>query len=267
MIKPVNVVGRNLDETWFLLLKEIYKNGRITPIDTGSFAGSKRLQFDNASGTIMNPTERPLAPIVPEGVPVPTTDEKIEEYFANYIMDGKNLEKNEHYRYATFINGGEYCLPKADLYYGERFRCKTDTNMNIVMNVPSQVEWIVKHFKEKGYGNNHCFITVGYPESNFAYDIPYKNEAERQTSPCLRGIDFSIVNDNDEYYLNSNVIFRSWDLYSAFPENMGGITMLMEYVCEMIGDVKPGSLSFSSAKLHCYDYQIDSMKARIGVNE
>ena len=114
--------------------------------------------------------------------------------------------------------------------------------------------------KKKGHGNNHCYIQVGYPESSFAYDIPYENENERQTSPCLRGID----NHIKDGVLHFAVVFRSWDLYSGFPENMGGIVMLMEYMANEL-EVKTGPLSFSSLKAHAYDFQIDALKARLNI--
>jgi thymidylate synthase len=90
-------------------------------------------------------------------------------------------------------------------------------------------------------------------DSGFNYDIPYENEGERRTSPCLRGIDFKIKNN----YLIMSVIFRSWDLYAGFPENMGGLTLLNEYVCDQLQDVNPGPMAFTSAGLHAYDYQIE----------
>ena len=243
-----------LDGAYFKILYELYHHGRVNPIDYGSYAGMKRLEGDFVAGTIKYPTTRPLAPQMPEGVPPTTTDEKIEEYFANYIMDGNNLEGNEHYRYATWINGGEYRMPQLVLE-------KYTTHNGIHVTVPSQLEWIIKHYKEKGFGNNHCYITVGYPESSFAYDIPWEDESERQTSPCLRGIDTHIKNGK----LHASVVFRSWDAYGAFPENMGGITLLMEYIANQL-DIEVGSLSFSSLKLHAYDFQIDALKARLMVD-
>ena len=241
--KSVFVSEKTLDGAWFKLLYEIRRNGRINKITSGSYEGITRLEFDYAAGTIEFPTTRPLAPIMPEGVPPVTTDEDIEKYFTNYIMDGHNLAGNEHYRYATFITGGYYVLPDGT---------------NQMMKVPNQVDWIINHYKDKGHGNNHCYITVGYPESSFAYDQPYKDETERQTSPCLRGIDTHIKDGK----LHMSVVFRSWDLYGAFPENMGGITMLMEYMAAELG-IEPGPLSFASLKLHCYDFQIEAVKARL----
>ena len=132
----------------------------------------------------------------------------------------------------------------------------------VIVNVPSQLAWIIKHYKEKGFGNNHCYITVGYPESSYAFDIPYKDESERQTSPCLRGIDTHIKKSDDKYYLCAHAYFRSWDLYAAWPENLGGITLLMEHISHEL-NVEMGTLSFSSIKGHCYDFEIEPLKAKL----
>lgn len=263
-MKSVFIIEKTLDSMWFQLLSELYNHGRENHIDSGSFAGANRLEFDFVAGTIEHPYTRPLAPIMPEGVPPVTTDDDIEKYFVNYIMDGHNLKGNEHYRYATWISGGQYKLPKASGYdlYGvtERGEYKKHDLICPMMDVPNQVEWAIKHYKEKGFGNNHCYIQVGYPESSFAYDIPFTNEAERQTSPCLRGIDTHIKDDK----LHLAVVFRSWDLWGGWPENMGGITLLGEYIANELG-IKMGPLSFSSLKLHCYDFQLDVVKCRLNI--
>jgi thymidylate synthase len=259
-IKPVFLIAKTIDEMYFFLLLNLYKHGRKNHIDNGSFAGSNRLEFDYVAGTIEYPTTRPLAPVFPDGVSPVTTDDDIEKYFINYIMDS-TLENNDHYKYATWITGGKYHLPKVsgkqlkgtdgqNLYYDEIY--------DLTVNVPNQVQWCIDHYKKKGLGNNHCYIQVGYPESSFAYDIPYSNETDRQTSPCLRGIDTHIKNSR----LHFAVTFRSWDLYAAFPTNMGGITMLLEYIANELG-VKTGTLSFSCLKLHSYDFQIEALKKRL----
>lgn len=231
---PVQIMANDLNDCYFQLLSYLWEYGRKYKIDTGSFAGAHRLEFDFCSGFINYPHTRPLAPIMPQGIPPTTTDDELDKYFANYLMDS-NLEDNEHYRYSSWING-------CDHY-----------NRFIVNPEETPLEWVIRHFKEKGYGNNHCYINVGNVDSGFNYDIPYDNEGDRKTSPCLRGIDFKIK-DN---YLIMSVIFRSWDLYAGFPENMGGMALLNEYVAEQLDGVKPGPLAFTSAGLHAYDYQID----------
>jgi thymidylate synthase len=229
---PVFINARDLNDAYFSLLWELWEKGRKYQITSGSFAGSFRLEFDFCSGFIKYPHTKPLAPIMPEGINPTTTDEKIEEYFANYLMDS-DLNPGEHYRYSSWINGTEH--------YKE------------FDNYITPIEWVINHFKKAGYGNNHCYINVGNVDSGFNYDMPYKNEAERRTSPCLRGLDFKI---KDEQLITS-VIFRSWDLMAGFPENMGGFTLLNEYICSQLDDIKPGPLAFTSAGLHCYGYQIE----------
>jgi thymidylate synthase len=232
--QPVQIVANDLNDCYFQLLGFVYHYGRKYKIDTGSFAGAYRLEFDFCSGFIKYPHTRPLSPIMPEGIPPTTTDDELDKYFANYLMDS-NLEENEHYRYSSWING-------CDHY-----------NKFIINSKETPLEWVIRHFKEKGYGNNHCYINVGNVDSGFNYDIPYDNEGERRTSPCLRGIDFKIKDS----YLIMSVVFRSWDLYAGFPENMGGMALLNEYVAEQLDGIKPGPLAFTSAGLHAYDYQIE----------
>jgi len=264
--KPIFVEGTTLDDTWFKLLAEVYNHGRRNRIDTGSYEKeTDRLEFDFVAGSIKYPTNRPLSPRL-EGlaVPPPTSDEDIEKYFATYIMNGA-LEANEHYKYATWIVGGRYKLPKQKAYYDYGGEQRYIVEENIVMEVPNALEWIIKHYQEKGYANNHCYIQVGYPESNMAYDIPYDSELDRQTSPCLRGIDTKIVEEDGTSYLLMNVYFRSWDLWGGWPENMGGMVRLMETICEMLGDVKPGALSFASKGLHCYWFQLDAVACRLNI--
>lgn len=251
-MKPVFVEGKTLDDTWFKLLLEVYKHGRVNHIDNGSYEGSDRLEFDFVSGTIHYPTIRPLAPIVDANQPSITTDEDIEKYFVTYLMDGK-LEDNEEYKYATFISGGYYKLFLSEVFGGRG---------QITVKVPNQIQWCIDHYKSKGFGNNHCAIQIGYPESSLVYDQPYENETERGTSPCLRLID-TAIKDNK---LCFHCVFRSWDLFAGFPVNMGGFVMLMEYMSNELG-IEVGALSFSCLKLHCYDFQFNSVKQRLGIKE
>ena len=241
IFNPVFIEARDLNDAYFNLLWKLWHNGRKYKIDSGSFAGSFRLEFDYCSGFIYDPHVKPLAPIMPPGIPPTTTDEKIESYFANYLMDS-HLKEDEHYRYSSWLNGTEH-YHEWDYFNG-------------LNNYTTPIEWVIKHFKEKGHGNNHCYINIGNVDSGFNYDFPYKNEAERLTSPCFRGIDFKIK----EGQLITSVIFRSWDLYAGFPENMGGFTLLNEYVAaEIGGGVIPGPLAFTSAGLHCYSYQLEPL--------
>lgn len=264
--KPIFIVGRDLDDTWYQLMYAVYHSGREYIKSSGSRAGMKMYALDFVSGFIEYPHTRPLAPRMPDGigVPPPTTDINIEKYFVEYLMNNQ-LECNEHYRYSSWICGNfsPYCIERQSM---------------------NQIEWIIKHFKEHGLYNEHCYLTVGHPNINTTYDVAYfecptcrkaypkhseskcpvchakltSTEAKRPTTPCLRGIDFRVVDG----FLTMHIVYRSWDLF-AWPENMGGFTLLNEYVAEHLDEVKPGPLTFSSKSLHCPDDMFGIVKLRI----
>lgn len=293
---PVFINATTLDDCYFQLLSELYHKGRKYLITEGSYKGAYRLAFDDVAGFIKYPHQRPLAPIMPEGIPAPTNDEDIEKYFIEYLMDG-NIKDNEDYKYGTWIVGGRYHSPKLKcVRKNEDYILYMDYiwDKPVDILVPNQLEWVINHFKEKGFGNEHCAITIGYPESNFAYDLPYTNEQERKTSPCLRLLDFRIISETkykctemfcewesnieepfcphchqtkikkfDFSYLLTKVVYRSWDLWGGFPVNMGGFVLLSEFISNELG-VEPGPLSFTSKSLHAYDFQLEVLKQRLG---
>jgi thymidylate synthase len=230
---PALIDARDLDDAYFTLVQQCYENGYKYEITEGSNKGGFRLEFPFAAGWIEYPHTRPLAPVMPDGIPPVTTDDKIQEYFVNYLMD-EHLEENEEYRYSTWING-------------QLLNPATKT-------LETQLAWCIRHLQEKGFGNNHCYITVGTPEINFNYDYPYSNETERRTSPCLRGIDIKVKSNK----VILGVVYRSWDLFAGFPENMGGFTLLNQYVADMLG-IHHGPVTFASQGLHIYDYQAEAV--------
>ncbi|MBI4919936.1 thymidylate synthase [Candidatus Azambacteria bacterium] len=193
---------------------------------------------------IQYPGTRPLAPLMPEGsnIPAPTSEDDIVEYL-NYLTT-KERQLNEHYTY------GE------DLWW--------------------QIQWVIRHFREAGDGNNHCYMSVGRPETVNFYDtsVDYeetiivrdrvygvilhqrhisnnwnKNPKDKPSSQCLRGIDVWIDNGKLHFW----VYFRSWDLWGGFPVNLGGIQLLKEYMASEIG-VEDGGMIVSCKDLHVYEH-------------
>lgn len=232
-----------IDDAWFQALSMVMgEQGRKYKIDTGSFEGTYR-QGMKLVINIMHPGVRPLAPIVPPDVPPPTTEEKIEQYYQEQIITNIRAP-NEHYTY------GE------DLWW--------------------ELGWVIEHYRKGGYGTNHCFMTVGRPECLFFYDrdVDYEENIivkDRQSgqllwerkisnewnkdpkidtsSQCLRGIDTWI----EEGKLHFWVYFRSWDLLSGFPQNMGGFQLLKENMAAQIG-VGDGIMIASGKDLHIYQH-------------
>lgn len=217
ILRPVYVEATTIEDAWFQLIRECVDKGFVYQIDQGSYAGQKRKQLYGALVHIKYPWTRPLAPQMPLGCPIdpPTTDEKIETYFCEYLMNPKLLP-NEEYRYSTYI-------------------------------VP-QLEKAIEKFKKYGFGTNQCCINVG--------DIC---SADLEDPPCLRFIDMKVVDGK----LHFHVVFRSWDLFAGFPENMGGFELLKEYVASEIG-VENGHLNAYSAGLHLYDHFWKLAEMRLG---
>lgn len=258
--RPTFIEATTLDDAWFRLLWEAAHRGREYFITSGSFEGKRRLALDYTAGFIHAPHHRPLSPTVPEGSSLspPCTDEVGERYFANYLMNPKR-EKNEHYKYASYIVGGDKGV------------CEV-----------KQLDWVIKHLNASP-GNEHCYITIGTPNSLMDYDKPYRecpqcrrlfnwmyhkcpyhgvdliaHEHLRKTTPCLRGLDFRIIDGA----LFTHVVYRSWDLVNGWPTNMVGFTLLNEYVASELG-IEPGPLAFSCKSLHIYEDCYDYIRARI----
>lgn len=237
------IEATSIPDAWFQALFTIMTEGRRYLITKGSYVGIHRVGMP-ITINIQYPATRPLQPLMPEGsnIPPPTSDQDINDYL-EYLMTGERKE-NEHYTY------GE------DLHW--------------------LIGWVIDHYKKYGHGNNHCYMTVGRPETVFFYDrnIVYtekilvgnietkktiltryinnawnKNPEDKPSSQCLRGIDTWI----DEGKLHFWVYFRSWDLWGGFPVNLGGIQLMKEYMASEIG-VEDGSMVVSCKDLHVYEH-------------
>lgn len=72
--------------------------------------------------------------------------------------------------------------------------------------------------------------------------------------PCLNSINFKVVHGR----LNMSVLFRSWDLFAGFPQNLGGLQMLKEYVLSVLTfPCEDGKIIAYSDGLHLYEQYFD----------
>ncbi|MDQ0285472.1 thymidylate synthase [Desulfofundulus luciae] len=111
-LEPVFIRARNLPEAWYLLLKKLFEIDAYTYFpewgggaDEHGRCDNSRREFDFAVCQITHPWERPLCDILPPGLGIPappTTMDKIEEYFATYILNPYKAE-NESYTYGERI--------------------------------------------------------------------------------------------------------------------------------------------------------------------
>ncbi|OGZ34273.1 MAG: hypothetical protein A2Y98_00195 [Candidatus Portnoybacteria bacterium RBG_19FT_COMBO_36_7] len=250
------IKATTLGDAWFQALYKVMTEGRRYLVTEGSYAGIHRSGLPVVIN-IEYPASRPIFPTMPEGsnIPAPTTEDDINDY-VHYLIT-PDRKPNEHYTY------GE------DLYW--------------------QIEWVIENYKKGGFGNNHCYMTVGRPETVHFYDrdVDYreivivrdhvtrkniktrrinnewnKNPEIKPSSQCLRGIDTWI----DENRLNFWVYFRSWDLWGGFPVNLGGIQCVKEYMAAKIG-VEDGSMIVSCKDLHVYEHTWIVALMRLGKEE
>jgi len=129
----VSVVARDLDEAWHLGVRGIMEHGYEYLITRGSNVGSRRKEFDAFALEVLYPSTKPLVPIVPEGVPPPSSMDYIEKYLPYLMTNDKS--QNELYT------------------YGE--------------DIDKQLSELLRILKEAGDGTNQACMSVGSVASIF----------------------------------------------------------------------------------------------------
>jgi len=223
-MKIVNITARDLPDAWFQCIDQILDNGYTYLINRGSYEGQKRLQMHTIVH-ITHPGSRPLIPDIPSslGIPNPVAEGYIEGYLP-YLMTPIKTE-NEQYTYGERLSGfTNWTTP--------------DEGITFYKHWASQIDEVIKMYKNQGHGTNQACMEVGMP-----------SDIKLSDPPCLRLIDTMIVDNT----LHFTVYFRSWDLWNGFPANLGAIQLMKEYMASEIG-VKDGTITAHSTKLHIYDY-------------
>jgi thymidylate synthase len=124
---------RDLNEAWWMAIREVLLNGHTYTIQRGSHnKDMQRKEFDFFLCQIEHPGTRPLVPIVPEGVPPPSSMDYIEKDYLPYLMVD---------------------APKP----GEQYTYGQD--------IESQFLRICQMYNEDGFGTNQATISVGNKNS------------------------------------------------------------------------------------------------------
>lgn len=254
------VEARDLPDLWFQAVNDILDKGRKFKIDRGSYAGQTRLEYDFFIGHVKYPGTLPLLPEIPPalGIPNPVEHDYLyggdgyERAYIEYLMSPRK-ETGESYTY------GER-LTKV-LLTGDKLAWWKEANREIVDRREvdgrivfeedgklylNQIEWVIDTYRKYGPRNNQMVLQVAHPSDVVLLD-----------PPCLRSIDTRIQDDILYFF----VYFRSWDLWSALPANLGAIQNLKQYMAEVIG-VKDGEMIVESKGLHLYGYAEDLAKLR-----
>jgi len=130
--------ARDLPEAWFLCLRKMLTQGREYTIDRGSNVGHRRKELDFIVLQVKHPSDRPLVPDVPQGVPPPSSMEYVENYL-QYLMTSLKADKEQY-------------------TYGE--------------DLADQIPEVIKIYKECGHNTNQGFMAVGSRESIKLPDPP-----------------------------------------------------------------------------------------------
>lgn len=229
---PFFLNAKTISDAWFRLLYNLFDYGYIQQIQKGSFELEQyRWQFPGVAVYIEYP-DQDMVPTMPagSGLPAPTTKDYIEDYFANYLMNPE-LAENETYKYASRIHQN---LP----------------------NGGTQLERIIEILKKTPL-TNQATLEVATPDD---LDICYGKDGKLDP-PCLRLLDFKVLPMSNELILTVTCYFRSWDLWSGFPTNLGGIELLKQFVADA-ASLKNGPMYAYSAGLHIYGFQEEIARLR-----
>ena len=235
-LKPVHIEAFDLDDAWFQCLSEILEHGYVYKIDRGSYAGQRRLEFDFVTVRVKNPAHQ-IIPIIPEGsgIPAPTSMDYIKQYLQYLLTSCKTA--TEDYTY-----GERLVDPKV------KFETEVD-GRKMIKEMPlqcNQIEEVIRIYKNEGFGTNQAIMEIGMP-----------SDLKLTDPPCLRLIDTRVRYEKLHFFL----YFRSWDLWSGFPSNLGGLELVKQYMAEEVG-VGNGEIVACSKGLHLYEYAWDLAKQR-----
>lgn len=199
---------RTIEQAWRMSMWSCARYGYSYRIEKGSYEGQTRKQLDHLTVIIENPGIRPLAVSMPENsnIPAPTSEEKIQAYFYEYLATDTKEEK-EDYTYGQYIS--------------------------------RQLDRLIYLLNISGGATNQACMNIGD-----------RGSIELEDPPCLRVVDFKVV----EGRLVMSLFFRSWDLFAGFPENIGGLQLLKEYILMQLSfPAEDGPIVAYSSGAHLYE--------------
>jgi len=244
MLNPVYITAFDLDDAWFQCLNNIMDKGYIYKVSKGSYEKEqRRLEFDLAVVHITNPKNQ-IIPIIPEGmsIPPPTSMEYVSgDYLMCLMTDQKT--KSEDYTYGERLNNFKIRLNDTVVDTPNGYSI-----INEIVEGTNQIQEVIKMFKTAGEGTNQACMEIGMPS-----DIRISDP------PCCRLIDCRLRYGKLHFY----IYFRSWDLWTGWPSNLGGMQLLKQYMAEQIG-VEDGEMVCMSKGLHLYEYCWEYAKTRTG---
>jgi len=221
----------DLDDAWFKVVRACMESGYKRPVFHGTSKGQERKELDYVFIEITNPSHRPLVPMIPEGIPPPTSIDYVNRYLA-YLMTPYKDEW-ESYTYGERMTA----MSKIDMVEGQRVS-------SIDFNQLDRVIKILKVTPESNRSN----IVIAKAE-DLILDHP----------PCMRSIQFKVRYNK----LHMSLYFRSWDAWGGFPSNLAALQLMKEYIGGLI-EVEDGKIFAASMGLHVYEGEWEYASTLVG---
>ncbi len=218
--------GTTIEETWLDILDTILRFGRIKKIPGEDF----KLDIDNLRAIVTGDEDyKTLA------------NPEIFKYIPDFEAGVQ--------RYVKQFTSGEPLEGSAYSYGEELFAHRTEGK------AINQIDYIVK----KLASNPHS----GRP---FASTWNVGRHMEANEGPCLVGVQFSTIEDREEYRLNIKTRFKTHDMFSAWTSNVLGLRELQKLVLERLQEpfdkrglnLKLGHLVTVSESAHFYGAQVEN---------
>ncbi len=121
---------------------------------------------------------------------------------------------------------------------------KPDEAYTYGQRIYPQLNPVIEMLKETP-NTNHATIEVARPEDTTLED-----------PPCLRLISFKLREGIVRVY----AFFRSWDVWSGLPSNLGALQMLAQLVAGEVG-CQTGLMYLGSDGAHLYDFHLELVEA------
>ena len=112
--------------------------------------------------------------------------------------------------------------------------------------ISQQMEKLIYLLNISDGNTNQATMNVGDTQAIFLDD-----------PPCLRVVSFKVLPGTPPQ-LQMSVFFRSWDIFAGFPENIGGLQLLKEYILMHLNfEIADGPIIAYSDGLHIYEQYYD----------
>jgi len=244
-MEPVNINAFDLPSAWYEVIKNCLEKGYDRPVFRGARKEQKRKELDSTFIRVIKPSNKPLVPDVPEGIPPPTSIQYVNTYLEYLVTPFK--KEWEDYTYGSRI-AGKLGVPE-DYGTGVDTKLKEMSKIDIVEGQRvsaldiSQFDTCRKFLKETPE-TNRTIIEVGKPE-----DLLLEHP------PCMRIMHFKVRYGKLHLWL----YFRSWDAWGGLPANLAALQLVKEFLARE-SNVDDGEIYALSAGLHLYEGEWDLAK-------